>query len=237
VSTTSEAAVIVEFSLAQSSCHGHEPDAPVALGSLLDGKYTSLDEIPRRVLRRLSVFIGEFTLEAACAVVACAPLDRSGIADGIAVLQASSLLLSDYSESSGVRYLLSLPTRLFALEKLSAHEELDEVSRNHAQYLQCVLEYAEIEFDRREAGRWMTYYASLLDDVRAAVDWAFSPSGDASMGVDLTMAAIPLWLMSSQADELQRRIGRALESGAAMSHSGRQMRLRTVARLSGMSDF
>lgn len=237
MSSTSEAAVIVEFKRAQSRRHRHEPDAPATVETVLDGKYAALDETPRRVLRRLSVFIGEFTLEAACSVAACAQLDRAAVADGVAVLQATSLLLSDISEGCGVRYLLSLPARLFALGKLITHEELDRFSRNHAQYLQWVLEYAEVEFDRREPGRWMTHYSSLLEDVRAALDWAFSPSGDASMGVDLTMAAIPLWLMSAQADELQRRIGRALRSEAATSHSGRQIRLRTAARLAGMSDF
>jgi predicted ATPase len=237
VSTTSEAAVIVEFSLAQPRRHRHEPGAPATVETVLDGKYAALDEVPRRVLRRLSIFVGEFTLEAACCVAACTQLDRAGVADGIAVLQASSFLLSDYSEGCGVHYLLSLPARLFALGKLIAHQELDRYSGNHAQYLQYLLEYAEVEFDRREPGGWLTSYTSLLDDVRAALDWAFSPSGNASMGVDLTMAAIPLWLMSSQSDELQRRIGRALKSEAAMSHSGRQMRLRTAARLAGMSDF
>jgi predicted ATPase len=81
----------------------------------------------------------------------------------------------------------------------------------------------------------MARYTNLLGDVRAALDWAFSPSGDASIGVDLTMAGIPLWLLSSQADELERRIGRALKSEAARAHSGRQMRLRTAARLAGLS--
>jgi predicted ATPase len=83
----------------------------------------------------------------------------------------------------------------------------------------------------------MAHYASLLGDVRAALDWAFSPSGDASIGVDLTMAAIPLWLLAAPSVELQRRIGRALECEASMSHSGRRMRLRTAARLAGMSNF
>jgi predicted ATPase len=83
----------------------------------------------------------------------------------------------------------------------------------------------------------MSRYTNLFGDVRAALDWAFSPSGDASIGVDITMAAIPLWILSSQADELQRRIARALKSEAAMAHSGRQMRLRTAARLAGVTDI
>jgi predicted ATPase len=237
VSTTSEAAVIVQFNLMQGVRYKLEPDARGPLESWLDCKYAALGAVPRRVLSRLSMFVGEFTLEAACSVVTCARLHRGGVSAGITELLASSLLESSCDEDAGVHYLLTLPTRSFALGKLVCDGEQDLIARKHAQYLQCVLEYAEVEFDRREPGRWMTYYDRLIGDVRAALDWAFSPSGDASIGVDLTMAAIPLWLTSSKPDELQHRIGRALKSGAALSHPGRQIRLRTAARLAGMSDF
>jgi predicted ATPase len=203
----------------------------------LDGKYASLGEIPRRVLRRLSVFAGEFTLEAARSVVVCTGLHRSVVSTAIAVLHANALLEADTGERAGSRYLLSHPTRAFAHGKLVRHGERDLVARKHALYLQCVLEYAEIEFDRSEPGPWMEHYACLLEDVRSALEWAFSPSGDPYIGVDLTMAAIPLWLLSSQSDELQRRIGCALKSEAAVGHSGRQMRLRTAARLACVNDF
>jgi predicted ATPase len=205
---------------------------------VLDGKYAALGETPRRVLRRLAVFVGEFTSDAACDVVAGTGLHRAGVAAGITALLAEALLeRSGRGESVGARYALSLPTRAFAFGKLVCDGELDLAARNHARYLQCVLEYAEVEFDRREPRRWLAHFACLLNDVRAALDWAFSPSGDPTMGVDLTVAAIPLWLLSSQSDELQRRIGRALKSEAATTHSGRQMRLRTAARLAGMNDF
>jgi predicted ATPase len=237
MSTTSEAAVIVQFNPTPGGRYKPGADARLPLERALEGKYASLGEVPRRVLGRLSMFVEEFTREAALAVAGCSSLDRSGVSTAIAALLASSLLESSCGDDAGVNYLLTLPTRRFALGKLVCHGEQDLVARKHAQYLQCVLEYAEVEFDRREPGRWMTYYDRLIGDVRAALDWAFSPSGDASIGVDLTMAAIPLWLTCSQPDELQRRIGRALKSGAALSHPGRQIRLRTAARLAGMSDF
>jgi predicted ATPase len=234
----SEAPSIVQFNLAQSRREKPRADSGSVLWSALDRKYAALGEMPRRVLHRVAVFVGEFTSDAACDVVTGAGLHRAGVAAGIAVLVAGSLLERVWrGDSVGARYILSLPTREFALGKLTSDGELDLVARNHARYLQCVLEYAEVEFDRREPCRWLAHYACLLDDVRAALDWAFSASGDPTIGVDLTVAAIPLWLSSSQSDELQHRIGRALKSGAATTHSGRQMRLRTAARLAGMSNF
>ena len=89
--------------------------------------------------------------------------------------------------------------------------------------------------ERAEPTQWMADYGGLIDDVHAALDWAFSPSGDASIGVGLTIAAIPLWL-SARSDELCSRIERALKSDAAATHSGREMRLRTAARLAGITE-
>lgn len=236
MSTTNEAKVIVPFNL-QSRRRNQSLNVAGALASAQEDRYAALGEAAQRVLRRLSVFVGDFTLEAACEVVSCGAVGRADIPASIAALWSCSFLQLADGEYSRVRYFLSRATRAFALRKLVAHGELDLVARKHASYLQCVLEYAEVEFDRREPGRWMARYTSLFGDVRAALDWAFSPSGDAAIGVDLTMAAIPLWLLSSQADELQRRIGRALKSEAAVAHSGRQMRLRTAARLAGITDI
>jgi predicted ATPase len=235
VSTTNEAQVIVPFNLAQSRRYKREPAVSGGLASSQEERYVALGERAQRVLRRLSVFVGDFTLEAACDVVSCGCVERSDVPAGLAALWSSSFLQLSEGEYGRVRYFLSRATRAFAFERLVTLGELDLAARNHARYLQCVLEYAEVEFDRREPGRWMARYTNLLGDVRAALDWAFSPSGDASIGVDLTMAGIPLWLLSSQADELERRIGRALKSEAAQAHSGRQMRLRTAARLAGLS--
>jgi predicted ATPase len=237
VPTTNEAHIIVPLELAQPRRYEREPNVAGALASAQEDRYAALDEIAQRVLRRLSVFEGDFTLEAACDVVSCGATERLDVPAGIAALWSCSFLQLADGEYSRVRYFLSRATRAFASGKLIRHGERDLVARNHARYLQCMLEYAEVEFDRREPGRWMACYTNLLGEVRAALDWAFSPAGDASLGVDLTMAGIPLWLLSSQADELQRRIGRALKSEAAVAHSGRQMRLRSAARLAGMTDI
>ena len=148
-------------------------------------------------------------------------------------LQACSLLEVKGDGAFG-RYRLSQPTRVFALGKLACNGELDWVARNHAQYVQCTFEYAEVELERGDPGQWLEHYAGLVEDVRAALDWAFSPSGDAAVAVGLTMAAIPLWLLLCQSDELCCRLEQALKTEAVI-HSGREMRLRTAARLAGIS--
>src|ERR1700749_956479 len=129
MSTTSEAAVIVQFNPAPGGRYKHWTDARVPLENALEGKYALLGEIPRRVLGRLSMFAGEFTLEAALAVAACTSFDRSGVATAIAALLASSLLESSCGDDAGVNYFMTLPTRRFALGKLVCHGEQDLVAR------------------------------------------------------------------------------------------------------------
>jgi predicted ATPase len=51
-----------------------------------------------------------------------------------------------------------------------------------------------------------------IDNVRAALDWAFSPNGDATIGVALTAAFVPVWLHLSLMIECGGRVDRALES-------------------------
>jgi predicted ATPase len=218
---TSQASVVFQFDLLKSARDKRKAGGLGSPRTFLDRKYASLGEIPRTVLRRLAVFAGEFTLEAASAVVVCGSIHRTDVAP----------------EGNGAfaHYTLSRQTRAFALGKLVRYRELDLASRRHAEYLQCVFEYAEVEMERGEPTQWMVDYGGLIDDVHAALDWAFSPSGDASIGVGLTMAAIPLWL-SARSDELCGRIKRALKSEAAATHSGREMRLRTAARLAGITD-
>jgi hypothetical protein len=103
-----------------------------------------------------------------------------------------------------------------------------------AEYLQQVFEHAEVELDRQDASVWIGNYGHLIDEVRAALDWAFSPTGDAQIGVGLTIATLPLWILCAQPNEVRLRLERALASTAAATLSAREMQLRTAATLARM---
>jgi predicted ATPase len=232
VSTTSKHAAVAR--VCESVLHEYEFHGAIALRSALDRKYTQLGEAPRAVLRRVAIFPGEFTLEAASEVAIHGELRKAEIPGSVVELEANSLVESR-GEAGSIRYRLPLKTRAFALTKLASNSELDSAARSHAEYLQHLFEDAEVQLDRQVATHWIANYGRLIDDVRAALDWAFSPTGDPSIGVGLTVAAIPLWILSSRPDELCCRIERALESKAAATHSAREMQLRAAARLAGMT--
>lgn len=103
------------------------------LHSLLDWSYGLLSQLERRVLRRLSIFIGAFTLDAAQAVAAEAGIDAIQLAAAVDQLIAKSLVSVTPEPAASFRLLET--TRLFALRKLEESGEVDTTAEHHARYL------------------------------------------------------------------------------------------------------
>jgi len=97
----------------------------------LDWSHGLLSEPERVVLRRLAVFAGVFTLEAARAVATSADIPAQEVVDCVATLVAKSLLSTDVV-GTVVHYRLLETTRAYAREKLGESGELQQVARRHA---------------------------------------------------------------------------------------------------------
>src|ERR1700736_4700279 len=181
------------------------------LRATLDWSYELLPELERVVLRRLAIFAGGFTLQAASTIVAIGEIAGSDIVDCSANLVAKSLLAADLGGETGWYRLLET-TRAYALEKLTQSGEFEQVARRHDKYCRDLFERAEAELETRPASEWLAAYGRRIDNVRAALDWAFSPSGDASIGVALTAAAVPMWVQLSLMEECRSRVEQALSA-------------------------
>jgi predicted ATPase len=181
------------------------------LRATLDWSYQLLPELERIVLRRLAIFAGGFTLEAASTVAATGEIAGADIVDCAANLVAKSLLAVDLGGATGWYRLLET-TRAYALEKLTQSGEFEQVARRRAEYYRDLFERAEAELQTRPASEWLAAYGRRIDNLRAALDWAFSPTGDVAIGVALTLAAVPLWLQLSLVQECRGRVERALAS-------------------------
>jgi predicted ATPase len=81
------------------------------------------------------------------------------------------------------------------------------------------LRWAAAEALTRRAYEWLAVYSLDIDNVRTALDWAFSSDGDPTIGVELTVASERLWFGLSLMDECRRRVERAL-SGLPLRESG-----------------
>ncbi len=175
----------------------------------LDWSYDLLTEPERLMLRRLAIFAGGFTLEAASTVAPDDEIAASEVADGVASLVTKSLVTAD-TGGTQLRYRLLETTRAYAFEKLVQSGEFDAVARRHARSFLEFFAGAEAETETRPISEWLADYGPRIDNVRTALAWAFSPSGDATLGVALTVAAVPLWVQLSLLGECRERVERAL---------------------------
>src|SRR6185437_1411246 len=88
--------------------------------------------------------------------------------------------------------------------------ERERLARRHAEYYRDLFERAEGDWARWPASEWLDDHGRHIDNLRAALDWAFSPEGNASIGVALTAAAAPLWMHLSMMGECRGRVEQAI---------------------------
>src|SRR5262249_46301669 len=126
----------------------------------------------------------------------------------------------------GNPYRLLHLTRSYALEKLIAAGELNTLLRRHAShYCSMLSDCSMLSASSQHAAplsreEWLGRYRYALDDIRAALEWAFSEGGDPHIAAGLTVASIPVMFQLCPIEEFQRWINIALEVLArSESHS------------------
>lgn len=157
----------------------------------LDWSYGLLSPSEQTVFLRLAVFVGGFTLAAASEVAGDPGLSGDEVASLVLELATKSLVAAgvDLPEP---RFRLLQTTRAYALEKGRESGEPERLARRHALYFQSLFEAASTDdeaFDERSGA-----LALEIDNLRAALGWAFAPGGDVTVGIGLTVASVPLWL-------------------------------------------
>jgi predicted ATPase/DNA-binding winged helix-turn-helix (wHTH) protein len=170
------------------------------LRATLDWSYGLLTGDVQLLFRRLAIFAGSFTLEAAANVASDVFARRTQAVDGLADLVAKSLVAAEVSGGES-RFRLLDTTRAYALQKLRESGELDQLGRRHTEYFLAVFRRAEAEWETRSGTEWLADYGWQINNLRAALDWAFSPAGEVSIGAALVAAAVPLWMHLSLLEE------------------------------------
>ena len=179
------------------------------LRAVLDWSHDLLPETERLLLRRLAIFPAGFTLDAAAAVTADTGLASAAVTDDVANLVTKSLVMLDTSEGSARWYLLET-IRTYALEKLAESGEQLTAAQLHAEYFRDLVVPNAAGLVQPGAMEDVRRHCSELDNIRAALDWSFSPEGDAAIGVTLVAAFAPVWIHLSLLGECRTRAEQAL---------------------------
>ena len=140
------------------------------LHEAIDWSYRLLDERERVLLDRLSVFAGEWSLEAAESVGAGTPLESRDILDLLAALVDKSLVVMREAQGTA-RYRLLETIREYAAEQLAATDSVPSVHARHARFYADLLRDAEPEHITARRRESVAMVAQELDNVHAALAW------------------------------------------------------------------
>lgn len=170
------------------------------LRAVFDWSYALLPDAERLLLHRLALFPGGFTIEAACAVMRDRP--PTDVADCISSLVEKSIVTFDRT-TPDERWRLLETVRAYAMDKLAGSGEWHSVARCHAEYFRDFFATfnPDSRADQEIGGEELPRYAREVDNLRAALSWAFSVSGDAGVGVALAAASVAFWLAAPLLDE------------------------------------
>jgi predicted ATPase/DNA-binding winged helix-turn-helix (wHTH) protein len=159
------------------------------LHALIDWSYGFLTEAEKTLFARLAVFLGGTTSASIAAVVADKQIPQQQVGDLLLSLVEKSLAHADPT-SDETRYHLLESNRYYALEKLGPAPALH---RRHAEHFAARLAEATAAWETTPTRQWIARYGADIDNLRAALEWAFGPDGDVLVGLDLVGHSHVLW--------------------------------------------
>jgi non-specific serine/threonine protein kinase len=177
------------------------------LRAMIDWSYSLLSEPEKTLFRRLAVFAGGWTLEAAESVCS----DEAGgfdVLDLLTRLVDKSLIVME--ETSGeIRYHRLETIRQYSREKFFETDEIEAVRDRHLDYFVHFAELVDEELKRGDQVLWQRHMAAEQDNLRAALEWGLSRNPDGALRI--AGAANLFWTAGGYSAEGFRWTQRALE--------------------------
>jgi non-specific serine/threonine protein kinase len=143
------------------------------LQATLDWSYALLTEVERSLLRRLAVFAGGWSLEAAEAVCGAVTDLQLIMLEGLASLMEKSLVLTVPQAGGIARFGMLETIREYGHARLATSGETEVIRRSHALYYLELAEGAEPKLTGREQARWFAQLELEHDNLRIALRWAY----------------------------------------------------------------
>ena len=203
---------VVDLFESQLALHwrGRRHDSPrhQTVEALIDWSHNLLPERDRQVLQRLSVFSGAFSVEAAVTVTSDDAIDAFQVREAVGNLVDKSLVaVSGESDETHLRLLET--TKAYAGARLARLPGHNQFARRHASYYaEQLRKLSEGRLDPRAGGERPR--ALELENVRAAIEWAFSAGNDPTLATTMWCMAAPIFLELSLIRECKRTCERAI---------------------------
>jgi predicted ATPase/DNA-binding SARP family transcriptional activator len=158
------------------------------LRATIEWSYDLLSEQEQILFRRLAVFVGGWTLEAAEEVCSGHGVEFRNALDVLAQLVNKSLIIIE-NPNGGIRYRVLETIRQFAREKLEVAGEIENIQQQHLAYFVELAERAEPHLRAFDMVRWLNHLEVELDNIRVALAHAEQSDVEAQ----LRMASALLW--------------------------------------------
>jgi predicted ATPase/DNA-binding CsgD family transcriptional regulator len=172
---------------------GHRTAVPRhrTLGATIDWSYELLSEREKILFRRLSVFAGGWTLEAAEEICSGDGLREYEVLELLSCLVDKSLVVVVRGDEES-RYRMLETVRQYASEKLTESGERRTLRAGHACFLLGLAEEAETGLAGSEQAAWLVRLETEHDNVRAALGW-FAERKEVERGLRLAASLVRFW--------------------------------------------
>jgi predicted ATPase/DNA-binding XRE family transcriptional regulator len=188
------------------------PERQRTMQAALDWSYDLLSEGEKTLFRRLPVFSGGFTLEAAEVVGAANGLEADDVLDLLGRLVEQSLVLAE-APAGLMRYRMLEPVRQYALEKMRESGEEDEVRNRHAGHYLALAEAAEPRIKGWDQVEWLDRLETENDNLRAAISHS-AEAGDFETSARMGWSIAMYWVMRARHSEGRRLMEQTLARAA-----------------------
>lgn len=199
--------------------------------------YDLLDADEKKLLNRLAVFAGGFTLDGAEAIGNAKEDLKTDVFDGISSLVDKSLLSQREQADGESRFRMLEVVREFALESLAENGETEEIKRLHSTFYAALAEEAKPELMGAKAVEWYEKLEQEYDNLRVALEWTQNNQPETALRI--VTAIYRFWVRRGHLAEGGKWTKLALEkSGGEVDPKLRANASRSIGNLSFMQgDF
>lgn len=193
------------------------PARQKTLHNAIAWSYTLLSKAERTLLRRLAVFAGGWTLQAAEIVCAGDGIEVHEVFGLLQRLVDKSLVITE-PRADETRYAMLETIRQYAIELRLAAGENEMARVRHLAYFLRLAEQAEPELQRVQHSIWFNRLDEELDNLRVALEWPATGAGDVEAGLRLAGALWRFWHRRGRSSEGRAHLARILNrlpAGAA----------------------